>query len=377
MCRCPDGSFANMIGGRIVCPSYGGTGYANPPPPPACPPGTYKSRAGCIRVGQFLCPNGRHSCPQGDTCTPTGCMAQGASACPQNPSRFCNAPLTCATNLQGKDTCLSEAQIESLIVEKQTRDIIKTIDTRDTRLQEINRAFEQQNGMSYGAKLEQQKAAAFKQEKNWPAAKQAQLEKARHGTLDQLEKYAANLKKAAPQEAAYEAPLRVALNPDLSNPAKWSRLSPSSAPKQMQPTATPPASPDPYQSDSTFTPLTRDAWLRQQLAAEHAHAKAIDDQRARLLLAEIPLRATVVAGSAAADRLHVGPLYDVITAAPAVYMGQTSPATAAGKVTGSYIGSKFLENTGLPPGLNTASKAVDQTVDWLVQYRRFEATRTR
>lgn len=372
MCRCPNGGYANMIGGRVVCPNS-----ARPRRRTACPQGYYSSRGRCVKVGQFICPSGRHACPSGDTCTATGCRPAGASACPQTVSKFCKAPLTCATDLNGSDQCFTNSQLEALNKEKQTRDVISTIDKRTSRLQEVNRAFQKENGMSYGEKIQRQRAAALKKEKDLPAAQREKLQEARRGTAAQLEKYADGLEKQARQEVAYEAPLRVALNPDLSNPAKQSRLTPSRPAKPKESVVTPKVQSGPINSTSTFAPLTRERLLRQQLEAERARAKAIDDRRAKLLLAEIPFRTAVVAGSAAADKLGLGTAYGVATEVPGVVMGQTSTAKASGNVAGGYVGGKILEKAGAPPGIGTAATAVNQGVDWFRQWRLFQATRTR
>jgi hypothetical protein len=78
-------------------------------------------------------------------------------------------------------------------------------------------------------------------------------------------------------------------------------------------------------------------WLWQRLVAERQRAVAIDRRNDRLLLAEIPFRASVAADSVAADKLSVNLAYDILTPAPNIYMGlNRSGATA--EAIGAVVG---------------------------------------
>ena len=129
---------------------------------------------------------------------------------------------------------------------------------------------------------------------------------------------------------------------------------------------------------------------------ERRRAIAIDDQREALLFLEIPIRALVVSGKAAAltagsavggipGAVAAGIAYDSLTAAPFIMSGNEAPGSAAAAVVGGAVGGyaagKVVEQAGLPPGLAMAAAvgygAYQQGTDWLHQNRMLQATRTR
>ena len=85
MCRCPDGSYANMIGDQIVCNSRGSSGSTGN----VCPNG------GTCRSDQTCC--GNLCCNQGSYCSRHGCTPYGAVDCGTS---FCNPGQQCNRNGQ-------------------------------------------------------------------------------------------------------------------------------------------------------------------------------------------------------------------------------------------------------------------------------------
>ena len=129
MCLCPDGTYANMVGDQIVCPSRaqaqpqvgayssnGGTcgvGYKCSWTPGKCVPegkvdcGSYNcepgykcSSAKCISQDAVDCGSGHH-CGAGQACTSVGCMPAGAVEC--GVGHHCNADLRCV-----QDQCVAD-----------------------------------------------------------------------------------------------------------------------------------------------------------------------------------------------------------------------------------------------------------------------------
>jgi hypothetical protein len=263
------------------------------------------------------------------------------------------------------------------------------VEERATRLNGINEAFQQQQGTNYNAYLGQQRANALQLEQSLSAPARERLDATRNATYERIKALSEELQPAARQIAATEAPLRAALNPQLADPANWSRLAPTIPPgSPAQGSSTVPAGPGgtftPPQT--TFAPLTREMALRQQLAIEQQRARAIDTQNEILLVLEIPLRAGVVAGGAAASGLGMmaggpagaaaaGLAYRSITAAPDIYFGNRSPAAAAGGVGVGTAVDLTGRGVGVPQ-LGTVYSAASQTADWYHQMRVFQATRT-
>ncbi len=99
MCRCPDGSYANMVGNQIVCPSHVQT---------QAQVGDYWSNGGacgvgykcswmpgkCVPEGKVDC--GTYACEPGSKCSSAKCIAQEAMDC--GGGRYCNAGYFCGFN---------------------------------------------------------------------------------------------------------------------------------------------------------------------------------------------------------------------------------------------------------------------------------------
>jgi hypothetical protein len=243
----------------------------------------------------------------------------------------------------------------------------------------VNEAFRQEHGTSYEEYAQQQRANALQIEQNLPLVAAERLDTARNSALERIKAYADGLApEDARQIAVFEAPLRVSLNPELTNPENWSRLAPPSTPEETG--STPGAGSDPYTPpQTTFAPVGSPTWLRQQLEAERQRAISIDNQNEALLWMEVPVRAAIVGakgvlvgagyvrgGEAGAGYASI--VYDSATALPFIISGQETVESSAQEI-GTTI--------GVPAAGDVGYSAFRHTVDWISQYRMLQATRTR
>jgi hypothetical protein len=235
------------------------------------------------------------------------------------------------------------------------------------------------------------------------------LAAARLAALAGMKTSSAALSSSPQNAAAFEAPMRVVLNPDLKDIA---RLQPPGVPPSPPPTAGTSVGSALVGPQTTFAPLTREQQLRQALAEGQRETASIERGNQLLDLGIAGAKGVVAAGGMAARMaggVAAAPLgpgaavaasnaagiaYSVVTAAPDVILGNKSlsqAATDAGAhiivdtVTGAVgggLGASPLEKTIV----GTATKEliqpkVDQmyrsAADWFYEYRSMEVPTAR